>query len=159
MAARPALPTLPLSGGCVCGAARYRVSARPLAVNACHCKDCQRLSGADATVSLHLRADAVTLEQGELARYRRTADSGRLIDTARCAACGTRLFHEPLAVPDLVLVAAGTLDDSAWAIPTSHIWLKRSSGAMQPAPDALTFAETPTDRRALWDHFAALYPE
>lgn len=156
--ARPSLPALPLRGGCLCGGARYRLGARPLAVNACHCKDCQRLSGGDATVSVHMRAEAVTLETGDLVRHRRTADSGRLIDAARCAVCGTRLFHEPVSAPDLVLVAVGTLDDTRWAIPTSHIWLSRSNGMMKPADDALAFADGPPDRQTMWDHFAKLYP-
>ncbi|BCW90983.1 hypothetical protein sos41_41600 [Alphaproteobacteria bacterium SO-S41] len=157
MAARPALPALPLTGGCLCGAVRYRIDARPLAVNACHCLHCQRLSGTDATVSLHLKAEAVSVE-GELVRYRRTADSGRQIDAARCAACGTRLFHEPVSVPELVLVAAGTLDDAGWAIPVSHIWLSRSNGSFVPAADALAFQESAPDRQTIWGHFAALYP-
>jgi hypothetical protein len=158
MTERPPVPPLPLMGGCACGAVRYRVTARPHAVNACHCKDCQRLAGADAAIFLHLDTPAVTLAQGEIAFYRRTADSGRLIDVARCAACGTRLWHAPLAVPELTLISAGTLDDSGWAIPTSHIWLKRANGTMPPADDTLRYDESPTDRRILWDRFAELYP-
>jgi hypothetical protein len=37
---------LPLSGGCICGAARYEVTQDPVGLYACHCADCQR-----ATVS------------------------------------------------------------------------------------------------------------
>lgn len=32
-------------GGCSCGAIRYRMLDRPLIVHACHCTDCQRLTG------------------------------------------------------------------------------------------------------------------
>ena len=35
----------------------------------------------------------------------------------RCARCGVRMWHEPLASTDLVFVAAGTLDDPNWAVP------------------------------------------
>ncbi len=57
-----------------------------------------------------------------------------------------------------VRVAAGTLDDAAWAIPTSHIWAERGNGAMPPADDALVIEGPPADRQALWDRFARLYP-
>lgn len=35
----------PYSGGCLCGALRYRVTAEPLTLYACHCTDCQRRTG------------------------------------------------------------------------------------------------------------------
>ena len=43
----------------------------------------------------------------------------------RCKTCGTRLWHEPLTSPVLVFIAAGTLDHSDWAVPSSHIWTGR----------------------------------
>ena len=52
-AERPPLPALPLEGGCHCGRARYRVTTRPLAVNACHCGDCKRLAGGPFGLYLH----------------------------------------------------------------------------------------------------------
>jgi hypothetical protein len=33
------------TGGCACGAIRYEISAEPLAMNHCQCRDCQRKSG------------------------------------------------------------------------------------------------------------------
>ncbi len=93
MTARPPIPAPPLKGGCLCGAARYRLTVRPLAINACHCTDCKRLSGVDAAVLLHLPREAVVLDEGATARFRKTADSGREIDIVRCAACGSHLGH------------------------------------------------------------------
>lgn len=156
MTRRPAIPELPMSGGCLCGAVRYRLSARPKAVNACHCLDCKRQSGGDAAIFLHQLRETFVCQQGDLAVYRKTADSGRHIDISRCVTCGTRMWHEPVAVPGLVLISAGTLDDSSWAIPTSHIWMDRATTA--PADDAITCPLGPTDRKILWNHFEALYP-
>ena len=33
------------TGGCACGAIRYEISAEPLFMNDCQCRDCQRRSG------------------------------------------------------------------------------------------------------------------
>ena len=38
--ARLMAPKLPLAGGCLCGAVRYEVRARPFFVYMCHCTDC-----------------------------------------------------------------------------------------------------------------------
>jgi len=46
MTQRPTYPPLPYRGGCLCGAVRYRLEARPLAIDACHCNDCRKLTGA-----------------------------------------------------------------------------------------------------------------
>ncbi|MHB1870005.1 MAG: GFA family protein, partial [Steroidobacteraceae bacterium] len=39
-------PLFPLDGGCDCGRVRYRLTSRPLFVHCCHCRWCQRESGA-----------------------------------------------------------------------------------------------------------------
>jgi hypothetical protein len=128
-----------------------------MAVNACHCTDCKRSSGGAFGVFLHVPRAAFMQDSGDLERFRKTAESGRFIDIARCAACGTRLWHEPVAAPTLVLIAAGTLDDSSWAIPTSHIWTARMAPDVVVAPDALCFEGPAPDRQLLWDRFAEIY--
>ena len=145
-------------GGCLCGAVRYAIAARPMAVTACHCTDCKRVSGGTHAVFLHVPRDTLQ-HQGDLARFRKTADSGRQLDIARCARCGTRLWLEPIAAPTLMFVAAGTLDDPAWAIPTSHIWTSRKAPDVPIEADALVYDEGPADRQPLWDRFAAIYKQ
>ena len=44
--ANPTIPNPPYHGGCLCGAVRYTLNARPMALNACHCADCQKMTGA-----------------------------------------------------------------------------------------------------------------
>jgi hypothetical protein len=46
MTQRPPIPNPPYTGGCLCGALRWRLEERPLAINACHCIDCKKLTGA-----------------------------------------------------------------------------------------------------------------
>lgn len=157
MPARPPVPPPPYRGGCLCGAARFALTARPRAINACHCVDCRRSTGAGAAIFLHMDRPSVELVSGALRRFRKTADSGREIDIARCAACGTRLWHEPLAAPGLAFVATGTLDDVSWIVPTSHIWVASGAPTDAVTPDALSFDGPAPDRHPLWDHFAKLY--
>src|SRR5690606_31946296 len=63
------LPEFPVEGGCQCGAVRYRVTAAPATVYRCHCKDCQRLSGAAWSMSMVMAAERVELLKGTLVSY------------------------------------------------------------------------------------------
>lgn len=154
---RPPLPSLPFEGGCHCGKARYRVSGRPMAVNACHCGDCQRLAGAAFGVYLHVPKDGFELLTGQLDLFRRTGGSGNGISIYRCRHCGTRLWHGPDVAPDLILLCAGTLDAAGWAVPTSHIFVEEAWADAAAAEDALVVEAFQTTRAALWDHFISIY--
>lgn len=154
---RPAMPTLPLAGGCHCGAVRYEVTVRPLAINACHCGDCKRLSGGPSGVYLHVPKAGLDIRTGAFDLFRRTGGSGNLISISRCAHCGSRMWHLPDAAPDLVILCAGTLDDTSWVIPTSHIFVEEASPDAVAASDALVIEAFRTSRAALWDRFSAIY--
>ena len=154
---RPAIPDPPYEGGCLCGQARYALNARPLALNACHCDDCKKLSGATNLLMLLALRDKFRHPAEGLDRFRKRADSGREVDILRCANCGTRLWHEPLSAPNLVFIAAGTLDDSRWVVPTSHIWTDRANPTVRFEEDALKVALQPVERRELLEAFDRVY--
>jgi len=155
---RAPIPSPPYAGGCLCGRVRYLLRARPLAINACHCADCKKVSG--TTHAVHLHADRATFElAGETHTYVRRGDSGRELEMVRCAACGVRLLQTPCASPSLLLIAAGTLDEPSWVVPTSHIWAERAAPDFPFEKDALVLRGQPADRRQLWNHFQLLYPE
>ena len=156
---RPAIPAPPYTGSCLCGRVRYSIAARPLALNACHCDDCKKLSGASHIVMLVAPRDAFTHASGAVERYRKRGDSGREIDLARCAQCGVRLWHEPLTAPNLTYVAVGTLDDPSWAVPASHIWIERAAPGTQFEEDAVVLSGAAADRQALLEAFRKLYPD
>jgi hypothetical protein len=156
MTTRPPIPDPPYGGGCLCGAVRYTLAAPPMAVNACHCDDCKKLTGATHLLMIVAKRDAFS-HRGDVARFRKRADSGREIDIMRCAACGTRLWHEPQAAPSLVYVAAGTLDDPHWVVPASHIYVEKLSPGVLVQDDAARIVGQPRERQQIMDAFDALY--
>ncbi|MGE0829278.1 MAG: GFA family protein [Hyphomonadaceae bacterium] len=156
---RPDLPPPPYRGGCLCGAARWRYDARPLTLTACHCGDCKKLSGSDYALMMTARSEALVHETGETQAFVKRADSGREVKIVRCAQCGTRLWHEPLAAPALAFICAGTMDDPSWFIPTSHIWAEQASANVCFADDALRIEGQPADRQVTLDAFARIFPE
>src|SRR5215217_6718430 len=69
-----------LSGGCQCGAVRYVVTAEPLALYVCHCRECQKQSASAFGVSLVVPGTAFRLTAGEPRTWSRQTDSGRTLD-------------------------------------------------------------------------------
>lgn len=155
---RPPLPVFPVEGGCHCGAVRYAITARPLAVNACHCSDCKRLAGGPFGLYLHVAKDGLEIRSGQFDLFRRTGGSGNQISILRCRACGSRMWHLPDVAPDLVILCVGTLDDASWAIPTSHIFIEEAAPDATAAEDVLAVEAFNTTRAALWDWFSQIYP-
>lgn len=144
------LPDFPVEGGCQCGAVRYRLTAPPLSVYNCHCKDCQRFSGAAWTMSMPTRRAHVELMSGELRSYDNTSDSGRVIRMHSCRTCNTRLWNEPLSAPDIFVVRAGTLDDLDWAVPVGNIWTDSRAAWAEIDPQQINFPGQPPSREPLY---------
>lgn len=148
------VPTFPIEGGCVCGAVRYRVTGAPLGVYTCHCKDCQRSSGATGTLSMIIARERVELTRGELSGYDKTADSGRVVRMMGCATCGTRVWNEPQASLALLVVKPGTLDDIDWLSPVGNIWTDSKAPWIEINADEPNFPRQPADRQPLFDAWA-----
>lgn len=156
MTQRPPIPDPPHTGSCLCGAVRWRLDERPLAVNACHCMDCKKTTGATNVVMLIANNQAFSWT-GKTDTYRKKADSGREMDIHRCATCGCRMFHHNLASKALVFITAGTLDDPGWAVPASHIWVEKISPGVVTQDDAIQVVGQPADRKILMDAFDKVY--
>jgi hypothetical protein len=110
-----------ITGGCLCGAVRYRATSAPLVVRVCYCRTCQFLGAGDSTVNLAFRS-ADFSSQGTLSDYRSVADSGRVMHRRFCPACGTPLYSEAEERPHLIIVRAGSLDDRELVKPDANIW-------------------------------------
>jgi hypothetical protein len=95
---------------------------------------------------------------GETERWRKRADSGREVDIVRCKSCGARVWHEPLASPDYVFIAAGAFNDASWIVPTSYIWTSRAAPTATFPDGAYTCATQPASRQELIDAFHKIHP-
>ncbi len=112
---------LPITGGCLCGAVRYTVSAEPLGSRACWCRLCQYLASGSATVNAIFPADAVTIT-GPLKTFSGIADSGCHMTRGFCPECGTQISSTAAERPHLMVLRTGTLDDPNLVRPTDIIW-------------------------------------
>jgi hypothetical protein len=110
----------PFTGGCMCGAIRYRCSQEPIVMGSCHCRDCQRATGTAFAAAIVVPRDAVTIT-GEVKYYEVTADSGQPISRGFCPNCGSRLFGQR-ATADFLSIMAGSLDDPSEFRPAMDLY-------------------------------------
>jgi hypothetical protein len=112
-------------GGCVCGAARYRLKADPQVGLVCHCTWCQRRSGsAFAPIAYFNEADVEFL-QGKMTKYEHRSDeTGRWLRIEFCPVCGTPVTHTTELRPGLRGISAGTMEDPYSFRIDWHIWTR-----------------------------------
>ncbi len=144
-----ALPPFPVEGGCICGAVRYRLTAPPLAVYACHCRDCQRFASGPYAVGAIVERSGFMVA-GATARTERVAESGRTVHQFACAECGCRIWHEAAGGADTLIVRAGTLDDPRWARPVVNTWT-RSKLPWVDLGDTVSFDGPAPNRQVLYN--------
>jgi hypothetical protein len=117
------MPT-PLTGGCLCGAIRYTVEAEIAELRACHCKDCQKASGAAGSVNAIVPSGAFRITKGTPRCFSVTADSGRTLNRYFCGDCGSPIYSQRPTTPELTSLRVGTLDDAGTMKITANIWTK-----------------------------------
>lgn len=115
--------TTPLTGGCLCGAIRYKIDAQVTELRACHCKNCQKHSGTGGTVNAVVPTGQFRITQGTTTKYQDSAtQSGRTLSRHFCGKCGSSIYSQRNPDPGFVVVRAGSLDDSSGMKITSDIW-------------------------------------
>jgi hypothetical protein len=115
------MATVPRGGGCWCGAIRYEVAGAPIAGVACHCRDCQYVSGGAENVSLVFDRSGFSVVKGEPRVYKAKPTSG---GSSFCGTCGVHVFSQPDSNPHLVAVKVGSLDDRSDFRVQADIWMK-----------------------------------
>jgi hypothetical protein len=117
-------PTVfPLEGGCDCRQVRYRLETAPLFVHCCHCRWCQRESGASFALNAMIEADRVTVLGAEPELTDTPSQSGYGQKIARCPRCRIALWSNYAGAGPLVrFVRVGTLDEPDRLPPDIHIF-------------------------------------
>jgi hypothetical protein len=110
-------------GGCSCRAVRYRMTSRPLFVHCCHCRWCQRESGAAFAVNALIESDRVLTLAGTPEAILTPSESGKGQRIVRCPSCHVALWsHYAGAGDKLKFLRVGTLDDPDAFPPDVHIF-------------------------------------
>jgi hypothetical protein len=122
-------PEAPLLGSCACGAVSFEVTRPFETAGYCHCKRCQRRSGALWSTNAMVPADGFRIVRGqETVRSWKPHDG---IPKAFCADCGGHLYSDG---GDTIGVRLGTVDGDPGIRPQWHQWLE-SAPDWEAIPD------------------------
>ncbi len=123
-------PTMKWTGGCLCGAVRYRAVGEPVGACHCHCDTCRRHSGAAFASAIGFADEDVIWTNGEPSRYHSSPSCARLF----CANCGSSSAQYWVDI-GMLWPYVGTLDNPASVKPEFHMfteeqlpWVKLDDG-------------------------------
>ncbi|MEM7078723.1 MAG: GFA family protein [Pseudomonadota bacterium] len=104
---------------CLCGAQRFAVTDPLTSVRYCHCGNCRKFSGTSPAVWAMTRRSGLRIEAAAVALGR--FDSGQGV-RCFCTACGTPVWFESLAYPEIVGLPLGVLEHGF--VPAQmHLWM------------------------------------
>jgi hypothetical protein len=138
-----------LTGGCQCGAVRYRLSAKPTGVNICHCRMCQKASGGPMMAFGGVRLSEFVVSSGAIATF----SSSDIAERGFCAQCGTPLTYQGVG-SDRISVTLGSLDEPGAVAPVTQLGVESKVSWLVPS---LSLPEIRTDQWLAKKKIAAIH--
>ncbi|WP_114970269.1 GFA family protein [Rhodoferax ferrireducens] len=123
-------------GTCTCRFVRFRMSTKPLFVHCCHCRWCQRETGASFALNAMIEADRVQLLQGDVEIVNTPSLSGKGQKISRCPQCRIAVWSNYAGAGDAIrFVRVGTLDEPDRLPPDIHIFTASKQPWVVLGPD------------------------
>ncbi|MEO8278375.1 MAG: GFA family protein [Ideonella sp.] len=110
-----------IDGACHCGAVSFTAQIDPSRVVACHCSDCQVLSGAPFRTVALAPIESLRVE-GTTKAYVKLAQSGNRRAQVFCPECATPLWSIAPENPTTVAIRLGCVSQRAQLAPSLQIW-------------------------------------
>ena len=134
--------TTSLKGGCICGAVRYQCNAEPVMQVICHCRQCQRSSGAANNPIMIVPKVALTISGTP--RYREyKADSGNTARDGYCTQCGGHVLGATSGMADIMAIRVASLDDPSGFKPQMHVFVESAQAWERIGDELPKFAKMP----------------
>jgi hypothetical protein len=147
--------SLPIEGGCQCGALRYHVDAPPVMIYACHCANCQRIAGSAFGLAATIVEASLKFTAGQARKVEWESDAGNQRFGYFCGDCGCRIAHGQTPSNGFFSLRAGTFDDTSWAAPSGHIWIRSAQPWFKFNADDILCDVQPTDYMPFVERFNA----
>ena len=132
---------LPIDGGCLCGAVRYRVAGAPIVSATCQCRTCRKASAAAIVPWIHVDAAHFAITAGRPVEFASSPSVTRTF----CGRCGTPLTYWKTSYGPKIDVTTCSLDDPDAFAPSVHLWTSHRLGWMALADGLPSFDEAPPE--------------
>jgi len=132
---------VPYTGGCACGAIRYRCTAEPVFSGNCHCRDCQHHTGSAYAAEIGVPENAVELTAGEATFYSVKSDSGTTLRRGFCGSCGAPVLI--LTERGWTVISTGSLDTPEAFEPQMDVFTSSAHSWDYMNPNLPKFPEMP----------------
>jgi hypothetical protein len=121
-----------LTGGCLCGGVRFRVTEAPVGAGYCHCTHCQKRTGTAFGLSARVPRAGFEITSGE--ELIRSFQPPGGMAKAFCSRCGGHLYSGDRDADDMVGVRFGAFDTDPGVRPSDHQYVG-SKAAWDVLPD------------------------
>ena len=142
------------TGGCLCGAVRFRVTAKPLMAYYCHCTMCQRTTGGPFQTAATVPIEGFAFTKGEPRAYESSPGFVRL----SCGECGSALGMQAKDNPKLTSFHLGCLDDPNATRPEFHIFTSTQVSWCEIADGLPRHAEGAPEPEKIWAELEGWQP-
>jgi hypothetical protein len=124
--------SLPLTGGCGCGAVRFEVAEPLVSARYCHCTRCQRRTGTAASAGGATAPGSFRIVEGEdrLSAWKPEGGAEKWF----CGDCGSALFSRRPGEPAQIFVRLGALDEDPGVRPSARQFVAYAA-PWEPIPD------------------------
>jgi hypothetical protein len=111
-----------VTGGCLCGTVRYEAEVYLQSGWFCHCRMCQKTSGAPAEIAVPVKPGTLRFTATQPKFYR----SSSFAERGFCPQCGARIIYRPISekFAEYTNLAVGCLDHPEDVIPAKHIFVE-----------------------------------
>ncbi|GAA0472926.1 GFA family protein [Parasphingorhabdus litoris] len=99
-----------VTGGCYCGAVRYKAEGEPMMKAECFCRECQYITGGGNLLVMAMPVEGFELTKGAVKGFTRD-DLEYAVTREFCENCGTHLFTRAPRFKEGVIIKVGSLDD------------------------------------------------
>lgn len=122
-----------MTGGCLCGAVRFELTAPPTTATYCHCTRCQRRTGTAASAQAFIAPGSLRWLAGE-DELRFWWPEGGGFGKGFCPACGAHICSKPPGADEPSSIRMGAFDEDPGVRPSLRQWVG-SAAPWEPIPD------------------------
>lgn len=109
------------TGSCLCAGIQFQITGDLAPIQVCHCRQCRKAQGGAFAAVIPVSAAAFRFTQGE--HLLKTYESSPGKQRCFCGRCGSPLFSRREALPGVLRLRAGLLDEPVQARPAWHAYV------------------------------------